>query len=241
MSDPIHEFSTGPTLPTSRGRASLPRPGKPAPPPPPPPSSASASRSCRRSSSASGRHHPSAPSSPSVAPPPPLGLPVAAPLESPCGSRAPPPPRESPNRRRRRRSAPTRPRPGRAAALPSPSRSRGATPSCRRGARLPQPPVLHLPVPDPAPRRRPPSPPPPIRDPQHRVGFCSAAKKVFLSSSSSSCPRAKRLAGASLLVFANKQDIQGALKPAEIAKGSWCGSKCMICFSYDPVRGFLMD
>jgi len=28
----------------------------------------------------------------------------------------------------------------------------------------------------------------------------------------------ERLAGASLLVFANKQDIQGALKPAEIAK-----------------------
>jgi signal recognition particle receptor subunit beta len=28
----------------------------------------------------------------------------------------------------------------------------------------------------------------------------------------------QRLAGASLLVFANKQDIQGALKPAEIAK-----------------------
>uniref|UniRef100_A0A0A9CX16 ADP-ribosylation factor-like protein 2 n=1 Tax=Arundo donax TaxID=35708 RepID=A0A0A9CX16_ARUDO len=30
----------------------------------------------------------------------------------------------------------------------------------------------------------------------------------------------ERLAGASLLVFANKQDIQGALKPAEIAKVS---------------------
>uniref|UniRef100_A0A0E0G5T9 ADP-ribosylation factor-like protein 2 n=1 Tax=Oryza nivara TaxID=4536 RepID=A0A0E0G5T9_ORYNI len=34
----------------------------------------------------------------------------------------------------------------------------------------------------------------------------------------------ERLAGASLLVFANKQDIQGALKPSEIAKrreGAW--------------------
>uniref|UniRef100_A0A453JGG3 ADP-ribosylation factor-like protein 2 n=1 Tax=Aegilops tauschii subsp. strangulata TaxID=200361 RepID=A0A453JGG3_AEGTS len=30
----------------------------------------------------------------------------------------------------------------------------------------------------------------------------------------------ERLAGSSLLVFANKQDIQGALKPDEIAKGS---------------------
>jgi hypothetical protein len=30
----------------------------------------------------------------------------------------------------------------------------------------------------------------------------------------------QRLVGASLLVFANKQDIQGALKPAEIAKVS---------------------
>ncbi|XP_066371736.1 ADP-ribosylation factor-like protein 2 isoform X1 [Miscanthus floridulus] len=47
----------------------------------------------------------------------------------------------------------------------------------------------------------------------------------------------ERLAGASLLVFANKQDIQGALKPAEIAKVSKLQS--FICirdmFSYIPM------
>ena len=135
MSDPIHEFSTGPTLPTSRGRASLPHRGKPAPPPlrprpQPPPTGAAAAP----------------PPRPGATTPPPLHLCRSLRLRR---SASPSLRHSSPHAAREHLRLPVSPRVEGAAVAPPlrgpvqaapplcPPRPGRATPSCRRGARLP--------------------------------------------------------------------------------------------------------
>ena len=146
VSNPIHDFSTGPTLPipgtgrhflivsdASEGAASPPPPGAAAAPPPRPGAATPPSLHPRRWLLL---RHPSA-----ARPPRRCNRSASSWICSSASSSA----------SGRRRSAPPPPRPG------------YATPSYRCVVRLPQLPVPHLPVQDPAPRYSPSSPPSPVR------------------------------------------------------------------------------